>query len=93
MNLQLHVPYTSSHDEGRKRTSANVSPVTSNRRSTSPDDADVSITRSTRQVCIIQWNFVQFSVLNDLYFKTTCNIRHFLGPVGGLKIEGPLYWF
>ncbi len=34
----------------------------------------------------------QFSVLNDLYFKTTCNIRpHFLGLVGGLKIEGPLY--
>ncbi len=31
-------------------------------------------------------------MLNDLYFKTTCNIRpHFLGPVGGLKIEGPLY--
>ncbi len=29
---------------------------------------------------------------NDLYFKTTCNIRpHFLGPMGGLKIEGPLY--
>ncbi len=27
----------------------------------------------------------------DLYFKT-CNIRlHFLGPMGGLKIEGPLY--
>ncbi len=34
----------------------------------------------------------KFSVLNDLYFKTTCNIRpHFLGPMGGLKIEGPLY--
>ncbi len=34
----------------------------------------------------------QFSVLNDLYFKTTCNIRpHVLGPMGGLKIEGPLY--
>ncbi len=36
----------------------------------------------------------QFSVLNmlnNLYFKTTCNIRpHFLGPMGGLKIEGPL---
>ncbi len=32
------------------------------------------------------------SVLNDLYFKTTCNIRpHFLGPMGGLKIEGLLY--
>ncbi len=31
-------------------------------------------------------------MLNDLYFKTTCNIRpHFLGPIGGLKIEGPLY--
>ncbi len=31
-------------------------------------------------------------MLNDLYFKTTCNIRpHFLGLVGGLKIEGPLY--
>ncbi len=30
----------------------------------------------------------QFSVLNDLYFKTTCNIRlHFVGPIGGLKIE------
>ncbi len=34
----------------------------------------------------------QFSVLNDLYFKTTCNIRpHFLGPMDGLIIEGPLY--
>ncbi len=33
----------------------------------------------------------QLSVLNDLYFKTTCNIRpYFLGPMGGLKIEGPL---
>ncbi len=33
-----------------------------------------------------------FSVLNVLYFKTTCNIRpHFLGPMGGLKIEGLLY--
>ncbi len=31
-------------------------------------------------------------LLNDLYFKTTCNIRpHFLRPMGGLKIEGPLY--
>ncbi len=31
-------------------------------------------------------------MLNDLYFKTTCNIRpHFLGPMGGLKIKGPLY--
>ncbi len=30
-------------------------------------------------------------MLNDLYFKTICNIRpHFLGPVGDLKI-GPLY--
>ncbi len=30
--------------------------------------------------------------VNDLYFKTTCNIRpHFLGPMGGLKIKGPLY--
>ncbi len=30
-------------------------------------------------------------MLNDLYFKTTCKIRpHFLGPMGGLKIEGPL---
>ncbi len=29
---------------------------------------------------------------NDLYFKTTCHIRpHLLGPMGGLKIEGPLY--
>ncbi len=27
-------------------------------------------------------------VLNDLCFKTTCNIRpHFLGPIGGLKIK------
>ncbi len=35
----------------------------------------------------------QFSVLNGLYFKTTSNIRpHFLGPKGGLKIEGPLYY-
>ncbi len=34
---------------------------------------------------------VNFSVLNYLYFKTTCNIRpHFLGPMGGLKMEGPL---
>ncbi len=33
-----------------------------------------------------------YSVLNDLYFKTTCNIRpHFLGPMGGLKIEGLRY--
>ena len=33
-----------------------------------------------------------FSVLNDFYFKTTCNIRpHLLGPMSGLKIEGPLY--
>ncbi len=31
-------------------------------------------------------------MLKDLYFKTTCNIRaHFLGPMGGLNIEGPLY--
>ncbi len=31
-------------------------------------------------------------MLNDLYFKTTCNIRpYFFGPMGGLKIEGPLY--
>ncbi len=31
-------------------------------------------------------------MLNDLSFKTTCDIRpHFLGPMGGLKIEGPLY--
>ncbi len=31
-------------------------------------------------------------MLNDLHVKTTCNIRpHFLGPMGGLKIEGPLY--
>ncbi len=31
-------------------------------------------------------------MLNNLYFKTTCNIRpHFLGPMGGLKIEAPLY--
>ncbi len=31
-------------------------------------------------------------MLNDLYFKTTCNIRpHFLGPIGGPKIEGLLY--
>ena len=34
---------------------------------------------------------VPLCVLN-LYFKTTCNIRpHFLGPIGGLKIEGLLY--
>ena len=34
----------------------------------------------------------QFSVLNDLNFKTTCNIRpQFLGHLGGLKREGPLY--
>ncbi len=31
-------------------------------------------------------------MLNDLYFKTTCHIRpHLLGPMGGLKIEGPMY--
>ncbi len=31
-------------------------------------------------------------MLNYLYFKTTCSIRsHFLGPMGGLKIKGPLY--
>ncbi len=31
-------------------------------------------------------------MLNDLYFKTTCNIRpHFLRPMGGLKMEGSLY--
>ncbi len=31
-------------------------------------------------------------VLNDLYFKTTCNIRpHFLGHMGGLTIEELLY--
>ncbi len=31
-------------------------------------------------------------MLNGLYFNTTCNIRpHFLGPMGGLKIEGLLY--
>ncbi len=31
-------------------------------------------------------------VLNDLYFKATCNIRpHFLGHMVGLKIEGLLY--
>ncbi len=30
-------------------------------------------------------------MLNDLYFKTTCNKRpHFLGPMGGLKLEGQL---
>ncbi len=34
----------------------------------------------------------QFSVLNDLCFKTTCNTRpHFVVPLDGLKIEGPLY--
>ena len=33
-------------------------------------------------------------MLSDLYFKTNCNIRpHFLDPMGGLKIEGPLYFF
>ena len=32
-------------------------------------------------------------MLNDLYFKTTSNIRpYFVGPIGGLKIEGPLYF-
>ncbi len=30
-------------------------------------------------------------LLNDIYFKTTCNIiPHFLGPMGDLKIEGLL---
>ncbi len=34
---------------------------------------------------VLKGNFL----LNDFYFKTTCNIRaHFLGPMGGLKIEG-----
>ncbi len=34
----------------------------------------------------------QLLVLSNLYFKTTCNIRpHFLCPMAGLKIEGPLY--
>ncbi len=34
-----------------------------------------------------------FCVKCPLFFKTTCNIRqHFLGPMGGLKIEGPLYF-
>ncbi len=32
-------------------------------------------------------------MLNDPYFKTTCNIRpHSLGPMGGLIIEVPLYY-
>ncbi len=30
-------------------------------------------------------------MLNDLYFKTTCNIRHFPGPMDGLKMEGLMY--
>ncbi len=31
-------------------------------------------------------------MLNGPYFKTTCNIiPHFLGPMGGLNIKGPLY--
>ncbi len=35
---------------------------------------------------------VQFCVLLNLYFKTTCNIRpHLHGPMSGIKIEGPLY--
>ncbi len=35
----------------------------------------------------------QYSVLNDLYFNTSCYVRpHFLCPMGGLKIEGPMYW-
>ncbi len=35
---------------------------------------------------------VQFWVLLNLYFKTTCSIRpQFHGPMGGFKIEGPLY--
>ncbi len=33
-------------------------------------------------------------MLNDVYFKTTCNIRpHFLGLMGGLKMEGALYMY
>ncbi len=33
-------------------------------------------------------------MLDDLYFKTICNIEpHFLCPMGGLKIEGTLYKF
>ncbi len=36
----------------------------------------------------------QFSVLNDPYFMTTCNIRpHFPGPMGVFKIEGSLYMY
>ncbi len=35
---------------------------------------------------------VPLCVLNDLYFKTTCNIRPlFLRPMDGLKVEGLLY--
>ncbi len=35
---------------------------------------------------------VPLSVLNSLYFKTTCNARpHFIGPMVGLKIEVLLY--
>ncbi len=43
---------------------------------------------SILQPFILRPNFgpkVQFSVLLNLYFKTTCNIRpHFHGPMGGL---------
>ncbi len=35
---------------------------------------------------------VQFCVPLNLSYRTTCTIRpHLHGPIGGLKIEGPLY--
>ncbi len=34
----------------------------------------------------------RFCLLMNLYVKITCHIRaHFLGPMGGLKIEGAVY--
>ncbi len=48
--------------------------------------------------CYVMWTTFMirpsdYIVLNDPYFKTTCNIiiAHLLASVGGLKLEGPLY--
>ncbi len=55
----------------------------------SPSILQPSILRSPLIIRLFQR---AFSVLNHLYFKTTCNIRpRFLGPMGGLKIEVPLH--
>ncbi len=37
---------------------------------------------------------MRFSVLLNIYFKTTCSIRpHVYGLMGGVKIKGPLYCY